>query len=276
MNTTRLFDVLRVVGAVLIAAGLGATVIGGYGGVQADADWCGHPALAAFDPSEVTDAPQRSGHEGVPLPVLPYEELSPAEQRAVEKAVESTGGTGSVTGSFPHREEFERGAVVPYEGERYYVTVSSLDECVQVPSGTLPVGLGVLGLGTVAYLLPGFAGRAVGRERSPRGVRTALRDGSLAEPALVSAFGAGVLFALFYPLGIVLAGVAVGLTAASPSRAVVLGTYLAGTVAALVVLFGELQLGWVPPALLGLSGWASVAVEAALAVAATVVSRLVT
>ena len=276
MNTSRLFDVLRVLGAVLFAAGVGGAVIGGYAAVQPDADWCGRPTLAVFEPSEVSGSPVTDLPDGALVPTLEYESLSPAEREAIEKAVGSVSGEAEVVGSFPHQETFERGAIVPYEGVRYYVTVASLDDCVSVPGATLPLGLGVLGLGAVTYLVPTFAGRAVGRERSPRGTGTAVRDGSLAEPVLLAAFGGGVLLAVVHPLGAVVAGVAVGVTATSPSRAFVLGGYLGAVVVALFAVFAVLQLGWVPPTLPGLERWPAFVAEGLLAWAATVLARVVT
>ncbi|WP_135826283.1 hypothetical protein [Halorussus ruber] len=56
---------------------------------------------------------------------LDAEDLSPAERRAIETALEDPGREADVRGASPNREAFERGALVEYEESVQYVTVVS-------------------------------------------------------------------------------------------------------------------------------------------------------
>lgn len=278
MNTTALVTVARIVGAILIATGIGGAVVGGYAAVQEDAGWCNKPTIYVLDAQEADDILESNGSRGPTLSRIGYESLTAAEQRAIESALAGPDNVGEVKGAFPHAETFERGVIVRRGTEDYYAAVASYDECVAVPALTLPVGLTVVGLGIGAVLVPSFVGRGAGRGRSvsASALGPIRRPGGLSDLALFGAFFGGVLLALLHPAGVVVAGAAVGLTASSWERAVVLGAYVGGTVALVAGAFLWLDLGWAPPTLLGLPDPLALGGEAILATGASVLSRVLT
>ncbi|UPW00870.1 hypothetical protein M0R88_01915 [Halorussus gelatinilyticus] len=152
-------------GALLVAAGIAGSVLGGYAIVQDEFGLCGDPTIGVSDPPTATGAESAgesaAGAEGGQAdtagPVLArfdLDDLSPAERRAIERALAEPGGQADVRGAFPNREAFEQGAVVRVEGRRYYVTVVSSVECLGVDPLVLPLGLVAILLGIGGVLTP--------------------------------------------------------------------------------------------------------------------------
>ena len=140
------------VGALLITVGIAGSVLGGYAVVQQEFQLCGDPTISV---SSVEDT--RNLIDGPNAPVLDrfaFEELSPAERRAFEHALEAEDGQADVRGAFPHEPAFRDGAVVEYRGEVRYVTVVSYIECLAVDPLVLPLGVVAILLGLGGVLTP--------------------------------------------------------------------------------------------------------------------------
>ncbi len=145
--------VAPLLGALLFSASIGGVVIGGYAAVQEDFGLCGTPTILVTS-SEV-DRPTVGGRHTPSVPRLEYEELTRAERRAFDEAVDSPLNEGKVRGELAHETAFSRGAVVSHEGEAHYVTIGSMDECVALHPLVLPAS--VAGLLASLLLLVGPA-----------------------------------------------------------------------------------------------------------------------
>lgn len=136
--------------ALLIAIGITGVVIGGWAIVQPAVGGCGSPLITVLSPEETAE---RYGDDPT-VPRLDFEELTTAEQRAFEEAAGHPRGEATVDGDFDHREVFDRGVLVTYEGTDRYATVLSMNECLSVSPLAFPLGAITLliGLGGFAYL----------------------------------------------------------------------------------------------------------------------------
>ncbi|AGB32076.1 hypothetical protein C488_05653 [Natrinema pellirubrum DSM 15624] len=152
-------------GVVLIAVGLPLAIVGGYVVVQDGIGLCGEPTISATPVDE---------REGPPTTVeeLPAAALSTAEQRALEEAIDSPLREAKVDGEMRNRAALLEGAIVEYEGERYYVQITSQNTCLEVAPLLFPIGAIAILIGIVGVLTPpiyrkmaGFEER-VGRDRS--------------------------------------------------------------------------------------------------------------
>jgi len=149
------------VGVLLVSVGIGAAVPGGYALIQEEIATCGDPTIAVEGPEETA---QRFGEEPVSLPQLSYEALSAAEQEALVQALSDPVNEAHVAGPFPHREAFENGIIVAYEGERHYATVVSENPCFDAAPLQFPLGVFAIGFGLVGILTPPLYRRLIALE----------------------------------------------------------------------------------------------------------------
>lgn len=152
-------------GTVLLAAGIGAAVLGGYGAVQADAGLCGAPIIGVESPDETDRRLSGYGQGGPALQRIAFENLSDAERAAFEEALDAPGAEGAVDGEFPNRGAFENGVLVAYEGETYYATLRSDNECTSVDPLLFPLGLAAMAFGALGVLTPPLYRRYAAFER---------------------------------------------------------------------------------------------------------------
>lgn len=158
------------VGAVLLAVGIGASVLGVYAAVQAPAGLCGNPTLSVAT-AEETHA-LREGHTpggGPSLERIQWTDLSAAERRAIATATETVHGEARVTGQLANRAAFRRGVVVTRESRSYYVTFADENRCVEVSPLAVPLGLAAVVLGVVGVLTPPLYRRYLAFELGQRG-----------------------------------------------------------------------------------------------------------
>ena len=135
---------IRFIGAVLVAIGIGAAVVGGYALFQESAGLCSDPVLEIRSPG---DAGAASSSE------LSVNDLSSAERAAFVTAVETPANEGDINGSI-ETAELNDGVVVNYQGERYYAVIGSLNQCVSVDPLVFALGATLLVLGGVALVGP--------------------------------------------------------------------------------------------------------------------------
>jgi hypothetical protein len=142
-------------GAVLLSLGIAGGVIGGYSVIQQDLGLCGDPLIHVDTPEDTEALLQGSGDSpGPALERLAVSDLSDAEQAAFEEALESPRREGAVDGAFTHREAVVAGVVVTYEGEEYYATLASDNECLSADPLLFPLGIVGILLGIGGVLTP--------------------------------------------------------------------------------------------------------------------------
>ena len=139
--------VVRFIGVVLFAIGIGAGVVGGYATFQESAGLCGDPTLEIRPPSDAAGTP--SGD----YPTLTPNDLSSAEREAFVEAVESPADEANIAGRV-ETDALRSGAVVTYRGERYFAAVGSLNQCVSVDPLVFALGASLVVLGGVAFVGP--------------------------------------------------------------------------------------------------------------------------
>jgi len=103
---------------------------------------------------------------------LPAEELSAAERTALEEAIDSPLREGKVTGELANREALLEGAIVEYEGDRYYVQIASLNSCLEVAPLLFPIGAIAIVVGILGVLTPPIYRKMAGFEERMRNGRT--------------------------------------------------------------------------------------------------------
>lgn len=141
-------------GAILLSVGIAGGIVGGYSIVQSDLGLCGNPIIGV-ESAEDTARLQQGYGEGAPaLDHISFAELSDAEQAAFEEALAAGNGEGEVDGEFPHRDRITDGVVVDYEGEEYYTTLASANECLAADPVLLPLGIVGILLGIGGVLTP--------------------------------------------------------------------------------------------------------------------------
>ncbi|MFB1065336.1 hypothetical protein [Natrinema sp. H-ect4] len=152
-------------GVVLIAIGLPLAIVGGYVVVQDGVGLCGEPTLTTTPADE---------YEGAlaTIETLPAEELSAAERTALEEAIDSPLREGKVTGELANREALLEGAIVEYEGDRYYVQIASLNSCLEVAPLLFPIGAIAIVVGILGVLTPPIYRKMAGFEERMRNGRT--------------------------------------------------------------------------------------------------------
>ncbi|QLK26095.1 hypothetical protein HYG81_00225 [Natrinema zhouii] len=151
-------------GVVLIAIGLPLAIVGGYVVVQDGVGLCGEPTITATPADE---------YEGAlaTIETLPAEDLSAAERAALEEAIDSPLQEGTVAGELSNRETLLEGAIVEYEGERYYVQIASLNSCLEVAPLLFPIGIIAILVGVVGVLTPPIYRKMAGFEERMRNGR---------------------------------------------------------------------------------------------------------
>ncbi|WP_276255639.1 hypothetical protein [Halomontanus rarus] len=139
-------------GAVLLALGIGGSVLGAWTVVQPALGGCGSPAMGVDSPE--TTADMLDGEPEAQLERLDYADLSPAEQRAFDEAVASVQGDAPVEGAFENREALERGVIVTHEGTDRYATLVASNRCLSVDPLVFPLAITglLLGLGVFAFM----------------------------------------------------------------------------------------------------------------------------
>lgn len=142
------------VGVLVISASLGGVVIGAYAPFQDDFGLCGSPILEVSPPMATEE--MVAGDEPPDFPRLEYGELTPDEQQAFRAALDSVNNEQEVEGDIEHLTTFRNGAVVTYQGEEHYVTVSSLNRCVPMGAFSLPLNIAGLVVGAGLYVAPGL------------------------------------------------------------------------------------------------------------------------
>ncbi|QCS42711.1 hypothetical protein [Natrinema versiforme] len=152
-------------GVLLIAAGLPLAIVGGYVVIQDSVGLCGDPSITATPVDEYDGAPET-------VEELPASELSPAERRALEEAIDSPLREGTVDGDLANRAALLEGAIVEYEGNRYYVQITSQNSCLDVEPLLFPIGAIAILVGIAGVLTPPIYRKMAGFEERMRRDRT--------------------------------------------------------------------------------------------------------
>lgn len=152
-------------GVCLIAVGLPLSIVGGYVVVQNEVGLCGEPTITA------TPADEYDGALAT-IETLPAEELSAAERDALEEALESPLRDGTIEGELRNREALLEGVIIEYEGEEYYVQITSLNSCLSAEPLLFPIGGITILVGIVGVLTPPIYRKMAGFEERMRGDRT--------------------------------------------------------------------------------------------------------
>ncbi|MBZ6496652.1 hypothetical protein [Natrinema longum] len=134
-------------GVLLIAAGLPLAIVGGYVVVQDSVGLCGTPTITAT-PVEEDDTPPET------VETVPAADLTSAERHALEEAIDSPLREGRVDGELGNRAALLEGALVEYEGGRYYVQIASQNTCLEVEPLLFPIGAIAIFVGIVGVLTP--------------------------------------------------------------------------------------------------------------------------
>ncbi|WP_323173705.1 hypothetical protein [Natrialba sp. PRR66] len=144
-------------GVLLIAIGLPLSIVGGYVVIQDGVGLCGDPTITATHVDE---------YDGVPdtIETLPAAELTTAEQEALEEAIESPLQEAKIEGDIQNREAFLEGVLVEYEGEEYYVQITSQNSCLEVQPLLFPIGGIAILVGILGVLTPPIYRRMAGFE----------------------------------------------------------------------------------------------------------------
>ena len=232
MDRTYLFTyIVPVIGAFVLAAGIGGAVLGAYAPLQQDSGLCGESELTVFPPDET--GPVTGGSDV--FATFAFSELSPEEQRGFREALRSANDAAEISSDTEHADSFRTGAVVRYRGGEYYVA-TTLHECTNVDPLVLPLSLLGLVVGTIGMLAPIAWRRRIDRPLhggDTGGERSALamfRDGPYEGIGLLGSFGAATLVSIVPLIGPLLGGSLVGAVAPTTRRAAVLGTYLGALV----------------------------------------------
>lgn len=142
------------VGIVVLAASLGGGVLGAYATFQEDAGLCGDPIVDVTPPEKTAEL--AAGDAQPTLPQLDYAELTPDERRGFREAVASANNDAKIEGDAEHLDAFRTGALVEYRGEKYYASISSMNDCVAVDALTLPLSIAGLVVGAAIVVAPGL------------------------------------------------------------------------------------------------------------------------
>jgi hypothetical protein len=141
-------------GAVLLSLGIAGGVVGGYSVVQTELGLCGTPIIGVETTDETERLLEGYGEGGPTLDRIPFTALSEAEQAAFEDALDSARREGEVDGDFPNRGRITDGVIVRYEGEEYYTTLASENECLSADPVLFPLGIVGILLGIGGVLTP--------------------------------------------------------------------------------------------------------------------------
>lgn len=148
-------------GVVLIAVGLPLAIVGGYVVVQDGVGLCGEPTITAAPADEYNESLAT-------IEETPADQLSAAERRALEEAIDSPLKEGKVDGELENRAAFLEGTIVEYEGERYYVQITSQNSCLEVRPLLFPIGAVAILVGIGGVLTPPIYRKLAGFEERMR------------------------------------------------------------------------------------------------------------
>lgn len=144
-------------GVLLIAVGIPLAILGGYVVMQDTLGLCGDPDIEI---RALGDDERPSTTVGD----LEYDELSQAEQRALEEAIDSPLEEARVEGEMANEDVLLEGAVVEVDDDRYYVRIASLNSCLETEPLLFPIGvIGIL-LGVAGVLTPPIYRKMAGFE----------------------------------------------------------------------------------------------------------------
>jgi hypothetical protein len=141
-------------GAVLLSLGIAGGVVGGYSVVQTELGLCGNPIIGVETTDETERLLEGYGEGGPTLDRIPFAALSEAEQAAFEDALDGARREGEVDGAFPNRGRLTDGVIVRYEGQEYYTTLASENECLSADPVLFPLGIVGILLGIGGVLTP--------------------------------------------------------------------------------------------------------------------------
>ncbi|WP_121744756.1 hypothetical protein [Natronorubrum halophilum] len=144
-------------GVVLIAVGIPLAIVGGYVVVQDGVGLCGEPTISATPADEY-------GGATATIEELPAQELSTAERQALEEAIDSPLREGTIDGEGSNEEALLEGVIVEYEGERYYVQITSQNTCLEVEPLLFPIGGVAIFIGVLGVLTPPIYRKMAGFE----------------------------------------------------------------------------------------------------------------
>ncbi|WP_254523673.1 hypothetical protein [Natrinema caseinilyticum] len=151
-------------GVLLIAVGLPLSIVGGYVVVQDRVGLCGEPSITATPVDQYDRFPET-------VEELPAEDLTAAERRALEEAIESPLREGTIEGDVANRDALLDGVVIAFEGESYYVQITSQNSCLEVEPLLFPIGGVAIIVGIVGVLTPPIYRKLAGFEERIRGER---------------------------------------------------------------------------------------------------------
>lgn len=138
-------------GVLLLTVGIAGGVMGGYSAIQTQFDLCGDPTIHVAD-AETSD--QYVGPGAPSIPRLSIEALTPAERRAFRRGLHSPTGEAEIDGDVAHLEAFTEGVIVTYASGQRYVTLASLNPCLDVPPLLFPLGIVAMLVGIAGILTP--------------------------------------------------------------------------------------------------------------------------
>ncbi|GAA0251652.1 hypothetical protein ACFFQF_02645 [Haladaptatus pallidirubidus] len=150
-------------GTLLVAVGIAGGTLGGYAVAQSELGLCGNPTIVVYSPAE-TGQYTGASPEQPALDRFAVAELTPAERRAFEEAVQSPRGVADVRGRFAHRDVFRRGVLVTSDGIVRYATISSANSCLSVDPLLFPLGVVSILLGILGILTPPLYRKLLERE----------------------------------------------------------------------------------------------------------------
>ncbi|GAB3026323.1 hypothetical protein [Natronobiforma cellulositropha] len=151
---SRLFTyVVPFVAALFLALGIAGAVTGSWALVQPAIDGCDRPAIGV-DTVEETD--ERLATSTPALETLTLDDLTDAEQRAFEEALEDVHREGTVDGETANLAAFERGVLVSDGEDERYVTLVSASRCLSVDPLVLPLGVVSLLVGLGGFVVVAF------------------------------------------------------------------------------------------------------------------------
>lgn len=242
MDRSRIFGYgLPIVGVLLLSITIGGAVLGGYAAIQEDTGHCGNPLIHVTPPEQIGQLSGTSA-EGPGYVVLDFQDLTPNEQRTFRTALNKTDNIGKADVTLDHRSEFENGAIVRYQEDRYYVTLHGENTCIGVAPFIFPLSiLGMLvGIGLVVTP-PAWTLLSTPGSRDPldeiTDPRIVFLGGLYGDFWVFVAFNIAVLLGLLHWVGLLVGAALLGLTTATTERAAVLGVYLGGVVTILFSIY---------------------------------------
>jgi hypothetical protein len=231
MDRSRIFGYgLPIVGVLLLSITIGGAVLGSYAAIQEDTGHCGNPLIHVTPPEQIGPLSGTSA-EGPGYVVLDFQDLTPNEQHAFRTALNETDTIGKADATLHHLSEFENGAIVIYQGDRYYVTLHGENTCIGVAPFVLPVSIIGMVIGTGMVLAPPlWSLLSTPGQRNPldeiTDPRIVFLGGLYGDFWVFLAFNVAVILGLLHWVGMLIGAALLGLTTSTTERAAVLGVYL--------------------------------------------------